>query len=142
MAWIAQFDNLVLCWTIISNRFRSFTFNPLVYRKKGNNRIYKRSQKNNDNSSTDWRSALYQCIISTLHLIQFNPHFGQVIVHIFLMNKVKPREVKNYKMCIANMYSQIHIKLFHEANCIQPLLYLVSFMCSVFFYLPITLFGG
>lgn len=51
------------------------------------------------------------------------------------MNKVKPREVKNYKMCIAKMYSQIYIKLFHEANCIQPFIipckfYVFSFLLS------------
>lgn len=51
------------------------------------------------------------------------------------MKKVKPREVKSYKMCIANMYSQIYIKLFHEANCTQPFFipwkfYVLSFLLS------------
>lgn len=51
------------------------------------------------------------------------------------MKKVKPREVKNYKMCIDNMYSQIYIKLFHEANYTQSFIipgkfYVLSFLLS------------
>lgn len=47
------------------------------------------------------------------------------------MKTLKPREVKNYKMYIANIYSQICIKFFREA-IIHNLLevYVFSFFLS------------